>query len=136
MSIVIPIELIPIPQTLFALTFAIIGWELGDAFSTKDSVGLDEAMKETGYWNKLKGLSKFIASRMLHFFHHYWLGMLLMVFCSPWATEYPVQNWIFGAFYWFGYGLFVEDGQYHLRGFIQKIRGNNEETPQPPAPNP
>ena len=117
-TIEIPLELLPVPKTLFDFTFAVIGWQLGDAFSKHDNIGLDDAIMKHG---KFKGIWKFIISRLLHFFHHYWIGLLLMVFCLP--ANWPDPNWWQGALYWIGYGLFIEDGQYHLREwFGKKVR--------------
>jgi len=117
-AIEIPLELLPVPKTLFDFTFAVIGWQLGNAFSKHDNIGLDDAIMKHG---KFKGIWKFIISRLLHFFHHYWIGLLLMVFCLP--ANWPDPNWWQGALYWIGYGLFIEDGQYHLREwFGKKVR--------------
>jgi len=113
------IEILPVPTTLFEWTFTIIGWQLGDAFSKHDNIGLDEALIAKTKIGKLKGFTKFLVKRLLHFIHHYWIGLLLMVFCLP--NNWPDPNWWQGALYWFGYGLFIEDGQYHLRDFLSRF---------------
>jgi len=120
-TIEIPLELLPVPKTLFDFTFAVIGWQLGNAFSKQDNIGFDEVLEAETKLGKAKGILGFIGRRVLHFVHHYWIGLLLMVFCLP--VNWPDPNWWQGALYWIGYGLFIEDGQYHLREwFGKKVR--------------
>ena len=118
MELVIPVDLLPVPKTLFEWTFAVIGWQLGNAFSKQDSVGLDEALMASTFFGKCKGFAKFLVKRLLHFLHHYWIGLLLMVFCLP--VNWPNPLWWQGALYWLGYGMFVEDSGFHLREFVSK----------------
>lgn len=117
MDLIIPVDLLPVPKTLFEFTFTLIGWQLGSAMSKIDKVGLDEAILKNLKW---KGLAKWLLERMLHFFHHYWIGLLLLVFTVP--NNWPDPLWMQGALYWFGYGLTVEDAQYHLRDTIKKVK--------------
>jgi len=111
----IPVELLPVPKSLFDFTFALIGWGLGSAFGG----GFDEEFLEKIKENK----AKWIICRILHFFHHYWIGLLLLVFCgaavSDWSAVFGM-NGMLRALYWIGYGLFVEDGQYHIRNYARR----------------
>ena len=120
MPIEIPIELLPVPKTLFEFTFAVIGWQLGNAFSKHDNIGFDEALMAEGFWSKVGGFAKFLVKRTLHFLHHYWMGLLLMVFCVP--VNWPNPLWWQGALYWLGYGLFIEDAQFHVREKLRNSR--------------
>jgi len=111
------INLLPTPHTLFELTWVLIGIQLGKSFGVinQSGMGVDEYVRANG---KLKGWTKFIVDRVLHFTHHYFIGLLLIVYPIP----YP-------EFKWFGLGLFLEDGGYHIYDFLKgRIKIGKTET--------
>lgn len=101
------INLLPVPQTLFELTWVLIGMQLGKSMGTinQSGMGVDEYITAHG---KLRGWGKFVVDRVLHFVHHYWLGLLLIIYDLP-LLELQ----------WLGLGLFLEDGSYHLYDFLK-----------------
>ncbi|NVM23935.1 MAG: hypothetical protein HWN68_19425 [Desulfobacterales bacterium] len=117
MTITIPVDVLPVPMTLFEWTFAIIGWQLGNAFSGQDKEDFDKILfSELSGWRFFTKFGEYLTRRLLHFIHHYWMGLLFMVFCL--STNWPNPLWWQGALFWCGYGLFIEDGQHHLRETI------------------
>ena len=84
---------IPSPQTLLQITWAIIGFMLARSFKK-----LDHTIKQTTKYDTMDPISQFLIGGTLDFFHHFWIGMLLMVYCNS-SPEV----------YWFGYGLFIDD---------------------------
>jgi len=115
--ITIPINLLPIPKTLFDFTWALIGWEFGKAFSQFD----EELISKTPQKYRR------ILYRILHFIHHYWIGLLMVVYAQAFLTDpTAVTGWngLYRAILWFGYGLVMEDGHHHLFKWIaNKIKG-------------
>jgi len=114
LEITIPVELLPVPQSLFDFAFALIGWQIGRAFGSLD-VEILEALKDKPFKRTIFAL--------LHFFHHYWIGLLLIVFCQQLIVDWNAPFWTVQGIYrmllWIGYGLFVEDGAYHISIWIR-----------------
>jgi len=112
MEIEIPIEVLPVPKSLFDFSWAIIGWQLGKAFG-----GFDEEFLES-----VPSLYKRAVYRVLHFIHHYWIGLLLIIYCGSliydWKAVFGAQGALRAA-YWLGYGLFVEDGWHHVVAYVR-----------------
>jgi len=110
----IPIEKLPVPQSLFDFAFALIGWQLGRAFSLFDAEVL-EAWKDKPF--------RYTLFMLLHFFHHYWIGLLLIVFCQQLIFDWNAPFWTLQGVYrmllWIGYGLFIEDGAYHISVWVR-----------------
>jgi len=111
-KLVIPLKYLPVPKSLFDLAWAIIGWHLGKTFSN-----LDEELLKTipdSQWYKR------VIYRILYFIHHYWVGLLLIVYCGYILEVNNCWDAVFGYFgairalLWLGYGLFVEDGWHHV----------------------
>ena len=71
-----------------------MGFMFARAFGKK----FDQVIQNTEWWATASEIEKFVVGGVLNFFHHFWIGMLLMVYS-------------FGSqeVYWFGYGLFVDD---------------------------
>lgn len=91
-----PISL-PVPVTLLQITWAIIGFMFGRAFGKQ----LDHTIQETEWFKKQKLMAQWTVRAILDFMHHFWIGLLLMVYAS--LSPYPSE------LYWFGYGLFIDD---------------------------
>ena len=106
---------IPAPETLLQITWAIIGFMLARSFKN-----LDYTIKDATLYTTMDPVSQFIVGGILDFFHHFWIGMLLMVYCN--ASQ---------EVYWFGYGLFIDDlpdiPARFRKYFAYLSNGNNDE---------
>lgn len=85
---------IPTPETLLALVFAGIGIAFGRGFGKR----LDQDIQNSEWFKHRSPITRNFLKRMLDVLHHWWMGGLLMVY-------YPDTP----EFYWFGWGLFVDD---------------------------
>jgi len=115
LDITIPIELLPVPQSLFDFAFALIGWQLGRAFALFDAEFL-KAWKNKPF--------RYTLFMLLHFFHHYWIGLLLIVCCQQLIFDWNAPFWttqgVLRILLWIGYGLFIEDGAYHISVWVRR----------------
>jgi len=84
---------IPAPETLLQITWTIIGFILARSFKN-----IDHTVKESRWYQTLDKVEQFVVGGLLDFLHHFWMGMILMVYYS----HIP-------EVYWFGYGLFIDD---------------------------
>jgi len=85
---------IPIPATLLEVLWFFLGITFGRAFGKK----LDCEIQATDWFKKRTVITRWILRRLLDFTHHWWIGLLLVVY-FPHITE----------LYWFGWGLFYDD---------------------------
>lgn len=85
---------LPAPETLFEITWLIVGF----MFARSIAKPLDHYIMELEEVKKLRPVWSKLISMLLDFLHHFWIGLLLMVYNAPTT-----------ATYWFGYGLFVDD---------------------------
>jgi len=86
---------LPYPSNLFEATWFLIGFCAGRAGARfDDNIKNSDWFKHLGYWRKK------IVGFLLDFTHHFWIGLLLMVY---------TKNLLSGELYWFGYGLFIDD---------------------------
>jgi len=90
LSIVIQI---PAPETLLQITWTLIGFMFARSFKN-----IDHFIKESEWYAALDKLGQFLVGGILDFFHHFWMGLLIMIY-------YPQPQ----ECYWFGYGLFLDD---------------------------
>jgi hypothetical protein len=99
------------PVSLFEICWALIGFQAARAFSKRlDEDILEELEKMKGKHPRLYK-ARWLIERTLHFLHHYWLGMLAMVY-------FPRSHPLF----WIGYGMFIEDGGFHLTEFLKTVK--------------
>ena len=110
-EIVIPTELLPIPVTLFEITWAVIGFQAARAFSKRLDEDILKQLEELKEKHPNLYRLRWLIERTLHFLHHYWLGMLAMAY-------FPRSHPLF----WIGYGMFIEDGGFHLREFLKTVK--------------
>ena len=97
---------------------------------------MDEAIENTEVWHKKFGLTlQWFLNRLLHFVHHWWIGMLFVLYCG--TTSYYLGMPLIPSpeLYWIGFGMFVEDALYHtsasfknglmskITSYISKING-------------
>lgn len=85
--------IIPWPETLFGMTWTIIGFMFGRSFGKQ----LDHTLMEDPFIKNLRPVWQWLMGAILNFFHHFWIGLLLMVY-------FP-DTWL----YWVGFGLFIDD---------------------------
>jgi len=107
---------LPVPQNIFQLLWAAIGWQAGAAFGKS----LDEDILRRV--RKHKWLRKFypFIARVLHFIHHWWIGGLIVIYFGA-VQYYPnMPHFYCPELFWFGIGLAIQDLQYHLRESLTK----------------
>lgn len=86
---------VPFPSSLFQWTWFLIGFMLGRAGAQTDHI-----VKQSQWFQGLSSTEQKIMEIVLNFLHHFWIGMLFMIYAiEPIKTE----------MYWFGAGLFVDD---------------------------
>jgi hypothetical protein len=110
-EIIIPTELLPIPLTLFEITWAVIGFQAARAFSKRLDEDILKQLEELKEKHPNLYRLRWLIERTLHFLHHYWLGLLCMVY-------FPRSHPLF----WIGYGMFIEDGGFHLTEFLKTVK--------------
>jgi hypothetical protein len=107
----IPLDLLPIPTSLFEFTWALIGWLLADSFSKRLDEDILNQIDELKKTHPKIAAFRWVIENILHFLHHTWIGLLLMLYL-PRASE----------LFWLGYGLFIQDAQFHLRSKYRKLK--------------
>jgi hypothetical protein len=85
--------IIPTPETLIAITFFGMGIVFGRGFGKR----LDQDIQASEWFMKQPELNKWIFKRLLDVTHHWWIGMLMVLYL-------PYEECI-----WFGWGLVVDD---------------------------
>lgn len=86
--------MIPIPVTFAAVVFAALGFQFGRAFGKK----LDYEIQRGDWFDDRGRAVQWLVRALLDFTHHWWIGALMMMrFAIP------------SPFYWFGFGLFIDD---------------------------
>jgi hypothetical protein len=110
-EIIIPTELLPVPLTLFEITWAVIGFQMARAFSKRLDEDILEELEKMKEAHPRLYKARWLIERTLHFIHHYWLGMLALVY-------FPRSHPLF----WIGYGMFIEDGGFHLKEFLKTVK--------------
>ncbi len=83
---------VALPQTLQEVTWLIIGFMVGRAFK-----GIDQAIQKTHSYQHQNPLTKQVIKNTLNFFHHFWIGLLLVCY-----APIPELTWL-------GWGLFIDD---------------------------
>ena len=125
------IDFLPMPKTFFEVVWAGIGWSLASAFANINGKGLDETIQDDLSSKLDKWLKDFFGC-CLHFIHHWWIGGLIMIYFGviPIAQSLllpiSIPTYQSAEVFWFGLGLFLEDGAYHVKqsakdGKIAKI---------------
>lgn len=95
------------PTTLHALTWTTIGFMFGRSFGKR----LDQTIKKTEWFKQRSELVKRLIGNALDFMHHFWMGMLLMLYSAQFASAIAalgIQT-VPDTYYWFGVGLFLDD---------------------------
>jgi len=149
LPIEIPVELLPVPKTLFEFTFALIGWQLAHSFGTRLDEELLEQIsqiKDGAYLNaETKKAIRLFIERLLDFVHHAWIGLLGVVYFGspPILQSIPIPTWIplhpCAELFWLCYGMTVEDAQHHIRSYasrkVNEFKGRTKADALPPVPS-
>jgi len=90
---------LPLPETLIQWTWFLIGFFFARGFGKQ----LDQDIQESEWFKSLPNDAQWILKRLLDSLHHLWIGMLLMVYGPKFFPEQKIE------FYWFGYGIFIDD---------------------------
>lgn len=85
---------IPTPETLLAVTWFLIGFCFGRGLGKR----LDQEIQASYWFRRRSPVVRGTIRRLLDCTHHFWIGLLLMVY-SQGGEEV----------FWFGCGLFVDD---------------------------
>ena len=114
----------------YPLVITMIGYGLAHAFAVKtnNDKSLDDYVKEKKFWGVLKGDLEWFGNKFLFFFHHYYIGIIGLYITNvlkaiPGVPWYPNE-----LLSWFFFGIFIEDGFYHIREFLGWIQ---QELPKP-----
>jgi len=104
---------IPAPETLLQYTWLLMGIVFGHGFGKE----VDQTIKNSEWFKNLEGWQRETLSRMLASVHHFWLGLLLVIY-TPWEETV-----------WFGWGLFVSDlpdvpNRYGITQFLRNLYKN------------
>lgn len=94
---------IALPTTLITVTWFLIGFCFARAFGKK----LDQTLKNQEQFKKLNPLIQYMISCLLDFFHHFWLGLLIMIRCDPGKILIVLGEPV--SPYFFGLGIFIDD---------------------------
>ena len=92
---------IPEPPTLKAVFWFLLAISAGQSF--KD---IDYDIQESDWYKALGSFTQRIIKHALDFLHHWWMGLFLAVYAEDIAFILGGDPVIF---YWFGWGLFVDD---------------------------
>lgn len=92
---------VPVPSTLLAMCWFLIGINFGRGFGKS----IDQDIQATEWYKNLSGIWQWLLKRLLDVTHHWWIGLLLVVYAYriDWMLLFAEEA------YWFGWGLFVDD---------------------------
>lgn len=94
---------IPTPQTLEQATWFVIGFLFARAFGKK----LDYELQDTEWFKKQHGLVQWIIKRSLDFLHHFWIGLLIVLYAEQLVGFIGLADP--APLIWFAYGLILDD---------------------------
>ncbi len=86
--------IIPTPTTLLGVVWFLLGIQFGRSFGKK----LDQDIQAGEWFKALDQWQQWILKRALDFFHHWWIGALMVLYLPQYQEVV-----------WFGWGLIVDD---------------------------
>jgi hypothetical protein len=110
---------LPIPSTLLQITWLLIGFTFGRAFGKN----LDQSFKASDFYKNQNLTVQWLISGLLDFLHHFWVGLLLMVYAGQVTALLPIEA---DALTFFGLGLFIDDLPDVPRRFQKYFKGLTE----------
>jgi hypothetical protein len=99
------------PTNLFELVWTIVGFQAARAFSKRLDEDILEQLEELKEKHPRLYKARWFIERLLHFIHHAYIGLLCMVYLP---RSHPL--------FWIGYGMFIEDGGFHLTEFLKTVK--------------
>jgi hypothetical protein len=93
---------LPVPGTLLQVTWLIIGFMFGRAFAKY----LDRTIQAADEFKCQNKLTQTLVKNALNFLHHFWMGLLLIVYASQIASPLRIEADVVA---FFGLGLFLDD---------------------------
>ena len=122
---------LPLPETLFEGTWAVIGWMAGKSFSAQLNGDFLKWIDENINNKSKKWIMKAV-TKVLNFVHHFWIGLLGVVYFGvvPIAQSVGLPIYIptypCAELFWLCLGMATEDAQFHLRasmsdGVLSKV---------------
>jgi len=91
------------PQTLLGATWLVVGFLFGKSFGKQ----LDQKIQNKEWFKNQSGTVQWFAKTLMDFLHHFWIGLLLMLYAPQIASLHSLMD--YQAVYWFGVGLFLDD---------------------------
>ena len=85
---------IPLPVTLIEITWFFIGLSFARGFAKN----LDQTVQKSEWFMNKRPIIQWFTERLLDSLHHYWMGLLFMVYSNGMVE-----------LYWLGVGIFVDD---------------------------
>ncbi len=93
---------LPVPSTLLQVTWLLVGFTFSRAFAKN----LDRSVQETTLFKAQGKFAQTLIKNLLNFLHHFWIGLLLIVYSAPIASPLRFSPDIIT---FFGLGLFLDD---------------------------
>ncbi len=110
---------LPVPSTLLQITWLLIGFTFARAFGKN----LDQNVKSSKFYNVQSKVAQWVISGLLDWLHHFWVGLLLMVYAAQVSIIIPVDA---DALFFFGLGMFIDDLPDVPRRFQKYFKGLQE----------
>ncbi len=93
---------LPVPGSLLQVTWLIIGFMFGRAFAKS----LDQTVQATEAFKRQGKFVQTLIKNALNFLHHFWMGLLLIVYAAQIGGQLRLDADIVA---FFGLGLFIDD---------------------------
>ncbi len=93
---------LPVPSTLLQVTWLLVGFMFSRAFAKN----LDHAVQETDQFKAQGKFAQTLIKNLLNFLHHFWIGLLLIVYSAQIASPLHFSPDVIA---FFGLGLFLDD---------------------------
>lgn len=93
---------VPVPSTLEQVLWMGIGITVARAFGKR----CDYEIQRTDWFKGVSRLQRWFLKAGLDALHHWWMGLLLVVYADVIAGWVPIPQTIM---YWLGVGVFVDD---------------------------
>jgi hypothetical protein len=93
---------LPLPDTLLQITWLLISFTFGRAFAKS----LDQSLQQTDAFKKQNKFMQVLAKNGMNFLHHFWMGLVLMVYAADLAAILGISGHVV---LFFGLGLFIDD---------------------------
>ncbi len=93
---------LPVPSTLLQVTWLLVGFMFSRAFAKN----LDHSVQDTAMFKAQGKFVQTLIKNLLNFLHHFWIGLLLIVYAAQIALPLRFSPDVIA---FFGLGLFLDD---------------------------